>query len=130
MRGAAVPCLALALGACARAVDEGPRDAREAMTQWVRCAFDGVGSTPPAPALEGALRQALRHDRGAWAVRAGRCESALAVRGETPACLRVLRDRWAEMLPRAQQPTDDPITLDVSVRRIGDAWTSARLRCP
>ena len=76
------------------------------------------------------MRQALRRDRAAWVVRAGHCEASLAVRGVTPTCVRALRDRWSEMLPVVQRPGDDPIATDVAVRRVGEAWTAAKVGCP
>jgi len=123
----AVGCLA----GCERAAtDDGPVDARAAMGQWVRCAFDGVGEAPTAGRLEGAMRQALRRDRAQWVLRAGRCEDALSVRAQTPACLVGLRTRWAEMLPVVQRGSDDAIETDVAVRRVGEAWSAARRGCP
>ena len=121
----------VALAGCDRggAADEGPRSAREAMAQWARCAFDGVGEAPTPERLEGAMRQGLRRDRARWVVRAGRCEDALTVRGETPACLRRLRARWAQMLPVAQRGVDDAIETDVAVRRVGEAWALAQRGC-
>ena len=110
--------------------DEGPRSPREAMAQWARCAFDGVGEGPTAAQLEGAMRVALRRDRARWVVRAGRCEDALTVRSETPACLRGLRSRWSQMLPVAQRGVDDAIETDVAVRRVGEAWIAAQRECP
>jgi hypothetical protein len=131
---AARRALALCLGvaaACSRgaAGDDGPRGAPEAMAQWARCAFDGVGEGPTPEQLEGAMRLALRRDRGRWVVRAGRCEDALTVRGETPACLRPLRARWSAMLPVAQRSVDDAIEMDVAVRRVGEAWSAAQRAC-
>ncbi len=119
------------LAGCERAPTyDGPVDARAAMGQWVRCAFDGVGEEPTAGRLEGAMRQALRRDRAQWVLRAGRCEDALSVRGQTPACLMGLRSRWAEMLPVVQRGHDDAIETDVAVRRVGEAWSAARRGCP
>jgi hypothetical protein len=123
---------AAALAGCepGAARDDGPRSAREAMAQWARCAFDGVGDGPTAAQLEGAMRQALRRERARWVVRAGRCEDALTVRSETPACLRGLRARWSQMLPVAQRGVDDAIETDVAVRRVGEAWIAAQRECP
>lgn len=109
---------------------DGPRSAREAMAQWARCSFDGVGEGPTAAQLEGAMRLALRRDRARWVVRAGRCEDALTVRSETAACLRGLRARWSQMLPVAQRGVDDAIETDVAVRRVGEAWIAAQRECP
>ena len=76
------------------------------------------------------MRQGLRRDRARWVVRAGRCEDALAVRAETPACLLGLRSRWAQLLPVAQRGVDDAIATDVAVRRVGEAWIAAQRGCP
>ncbi len=131
VRAVAVIATAGWLVGCERAaVEDGPVDARAAMGQWVRCAFDGVGDAPAAGSLEGAMRQALRRDRAQWVLRAGRCEDALSVRGQTPACLVGLRTRWAEMLPVVQRASDDAIETDVAVRRVGEAWSAARRGCP
>jgi hypothetical protein len=121
-----------ALAACdgERTRDEGPRSPRDAMAQWARCAFDGVGEGPTPEQVEGAMRLALRRERARWVVRAGRCEDALTVRGETPACLRGLRARWSAMLPVAQRGVDDAIDTDVAVRRVGEAWSAAQRGCP
>lgn len=122
--------MACAVLGCREPEGEGPADARGAMSQWSRCAFDGLGGAPGPGEVEGAMRRALRSDRARWVVRAGRCEDLLAVRGRTPACLEGLRARWAAMLPVAQRATEDAIELDVAVRRVGEAWRAARAGCP
>ena len=131
MRPGAWVLAAGALAACERgaARDDGPGGAREAMAQWARCSLDGVGEGPTAEQLEGAMRLALRRDRARWVVRAGRCEDALTVRAETPACLRGLRARWTQMLPVVQRGVDDAIETDVAVRRVGEAWSAAQRDC-
>jgi hypothetical protein len=127
-RGACTLAALGALTACRR-VDDGPRSAREAMAQWARCSFDGIGDRPTAGQVEGAMRQALRRERANWVVRAGRCEGALAVGATTPACLTGLRARWSQLLPVAQRGVDDAIETDVAVRRVGEAWTLALRDC-
>jgi hypothetical protein len=117
-----------ALAGCERDA-EGPRSAREAMAQWARCSFDGLGEYPTAGRVEGSMRQSLRRDRAGWVVRAGRCEGALAVGPATPACLAPLRARWSQMLPVAQRAVDDAIETDVAVRRVGEAWSLALRDC-
>ncbi|MFO0627223.1 MAG: hypothetical protein U0325_16560 [Polyangiales bacterium] len=108
---------------------EGPTTPREALAEFARCVFDGVPADASPARVEAATRLALRVNRGEFAVRAGRCEDALRVRGGAPACLAPLRARWSGMLPVIQRPGVDAIDLDVAVRRVGEAWTLAQ-RCP
>lgn len=120
---------ALLLGCRRDPAAEGPATPREALAEFARCVFDGVSPDASPARLEAATRLALRANRGDFAVRAGRCEDALRVRGEVPACLAPLRTRWSGMLPVIQRPGVDAIDLDVAVRRVGEAWTVAQ-RCP
>jgi hypothetical protein len=122
--------LAALLAGCGReSPTEGPGSPREALAEFARCVFDGVSPDASPARVEAATRLALRTNRGDFAVRAGRCEDALRVRGEVPACLASLRTRWSGMLPVIQRPGVDAIDLDVAVRRVGEAWTLAQ-RCP
>lgn len=122
--------LIAALSGCPReARDDGPRSAPEALAEFARCAMNAVPASAPPARVEAAVRLALRRERRDFVVRGGRCEDALRVRGEVPACLSPLRRRWAELLPVAQRPGVDAIDLDVAVRRVGDAWALAA-RCP
>lgn len=131
MRGverATLVSLALSV-ACRREVDAGARTPREALTEFVRCTYDRLDARATAAQIEAATRLALRRERAAFAVRAGRCEDALRVGGAVPSCLAPLRMRWGAMLPVAQRPGVDAIDLDVAVRRVGEAYSLAQ-RCP
>lgn len=112
---------------CARA--ETPTvSPRTALTELVRCTFDSVTPLPRPDVLEAAMRNAIRVDRAGFSLRAGQCEPTLSRATDTH-CLQRLRSRWSEMLTEVQRPTADPITLDVSVHRIGEAWTFALSHC-
>jgi hypothetical protein len=100
-----------------------------AVSDLARCAFDEptpLLSDRPQARLEGALRRALRNDRYAFSVRAGRCASAVSepLRA-SDARARALGEAWDGLLPLAQSPRPDDILLEQSIRRIGRAWNEA-----
>ena len=82
-----------------------PRTRAEAQMVFARCLFD-----------------ALRADRMSFAVRGGRCESALdGVRDQDPTSGVFVR-AWNELLPLAQATHPDDIALEQSIRHAGNAW--------
>jgi hypothetical protein len=106
-----------------------PATARAAVEELARCAFDegeSLLSERPQSRVEGALRRALRRDRYAFSVRAGRCAGALGpgLRARDTGA-RALAEAWEELLPLAQATTPDEIFLERSVRRIGVRWSAA-----
>jgi hypothetical protein len=125
-RAWALACLLLAVGACRR---EAPRRLTRAaaVRELALCAFDGLGPEPSAPAVESAIRRALRKDRYAFAVRAGRCGTVLdaELRARDPAAA-ALGEAWDALLPRAQASAPDDIALERTVRHVGNAWRLTR----
>lgn len=115
---------------CSRPEAVAVQSPQVAMESLARCADPTLVGAVRADWLEGVIRQDATRDRAAFSVRAGRCEDLLGPSERTHECLRTLRLRWAEMLATVQSPTPDAIALDVAVRRVGDAWTEARTRCP
>lgn len=126
-------CVALVVGAaaCDRApVTQEIRRPRDALGQLVLCALDQTGEQPDPGRFEGALRQALRGDRGRFATRAGACESALETEGGRHPCLARMKARWSALLTVVQRPGVDAIDQDMAVRRAGEAYIDATARCP
>ena len=124
MTRAVVALTALALVACHHS-DDTPalptsRDgAREAFT---RCMFD----RPPAPrdeaSMEADVRHALRDDRIAFSVRAGRCALVLESLRMSDPTIAAFARAWEELLPLAQASAPDDILLEQSVRHVGLAY--------
>ena len=116
---------------CNRAAPVAPQatTASGAVSDLARCAFDDPApllAQRPQARLEGALRRALRDDRYAFSVRAGRCASAVSepLRASDPRA-RALSEAWEALLPLAQSPRPDDILLEQSIRRISRAWNEA-----
>ncbi len=99
-----------------------PARATEAREAFVRCVFD----QPPAPrdgtAFEAALRRALRVDRLAFAVRGGRCETALDGARAHDAATESFARAWSDLLPRVQASAPDDVTVEQSIRHVGNAY--------
>lgn len=124
--------LVLVLNWCAcRPAAPPPRSIESAAREFAQCAFD-QGDALFAPngssAIEGSIRRALRADRDRFAVRAGRCASALdpALREREPRA-RALFDAWEAMLPLVQSPQPEEIAIDRAIRRVGLAWRAAAI---
>ncbi len=99
-----------------------PRTRDEAQMVFARCLFDAPPARRDGAGFEAALRRALRADRMSFAVRGGRCESALdGVRDQDPTSGVFVR-AWNELLPLAQATHPDDIALEQSIRHAGNAW--------
>lgn len=122
----------VALFACRSNTSSAPKSFDQSVDELARCAFDEP-SAMLAPngqaAIESAIRRAIREDRYRFAVRAGRCSGALdeTMRTNDPRA-RALGDAWDALLPLAQAPSPEDITLERAIRRIGVAWRAARPR--
>jgi hypothetical protein len=123
-------CALLAIAALARCERASPPEHsltfERAASELARCAFDEPSaffSSAGARALESALRRAMREDRYRFAVRAGRCSSALPepLRQRDPRAS-ALFEAWESMLPLAQSSRLDEIALERAIRRVGVAW--------
>lgn len=131
MRRALPPLFILILCACRPAAPPAQRSLSAAAREFAQCAFD-QGEPLFAPngssAIEGAIRRELRADRDRFAVRAGRCSSALdpSLREREPRA-RALFDAWEAMLPLVQSPQPEDIAIDRAIRRVGLAWRAAAI---
>ncbi len=102
----------------------------QATQEFSRCAFDEPATLLASngqSAIEGALRRAIRSDRYAFSVRAGRCTGAISdrLRAADPRA-RELASAWEELLPLVQSQAPDDITIERAIRRVGLAWRAAR----
>ncbi|MEI8254806.1 MAG: hypothetical protein WCJ30_03955 [Deltaproteobacteria bacterium] len=96
-----------------------PTEAREA---FVRCVFDQPPPRRDGSSFEAAMRLALRHDRMAFAVRGGRCESALETARAHDAATDTFARAWSDLLPRVQAGAPDDVTVEQSIRHVGNAY--------
>lgn len=125
-----IACCALCASCRDRASPTNVQPMDSATQEFSRCAFDEPGTLLAAhgqSAIEGALRRAIRSDRYAFSVRAGRCTSAIGepLRGADPRA-RELASAWEELLPLVQSQSPDDITIERAIRRVGLAWRAAR----
>lgn len=123
---------ALASGSCRSGNDGRARVASsldEATQELVRCTFDDASAMRTdrgAAVLEAQIRRALKADRYAFSVRAGRCVGSISdVLRQRDARARALVDAWEALLVQAQSPTPDAIDLERAIRHVGIAWRNA-----
>ena len=123
--------LVLNLCACRPATAPAQRSLDGAAREFAQCAFDqsdALFAPSGSSAIEGSIRRELRADRDRFAVRAGRCSSALdpSLREREPRA-RALFEAWEAMLPLVQSPQPEDIAIDRAIRRVGLAWRAAAI---
>jgi hypothetical protein len=99
-----------------------PMNVDAARESFARCLFDEPPPRGDASAFEAAVRRVVRAERMTFAIRAGRCESALDGVRDRDARTGDFARAWDDLLPRIQNAAPDDITLEQSIRHTGNAW--------
>lgn len=118
--------VAVLAGACPSAnpgsLATAPANVTEAREAFVRCVFDQPAARRDGSAFEAAVRRALRQDRLAFAIRGGRCETALDGAAASDPRTEVFARAWSDLLPRVQAREPDEVTVEQAIRHVGNAY--------